>query len=191
MKALSITCLFNVLYTSLMGLTSATGAMNSMLVSLARDSTLMFFEYWVPTYVYLLSVVVAFSVSRRWMVSAAHKIWTTCRLCWVHVWVSPLSYGTCLIQCCSTQAENGLICQPRWILRSWMHSKSTRLSIMYEGRLWHIQILIEATCLFFHVQIATASGAFTTLTLNLVNQFELREYSYLSALRHLEVTAKI
>ena len=56
-----------------MGLTSATGAMNSMLVSLARDGTLMFFEYWIPTYLYLLTVVVAFSVSRRWMVSASHR----------------------------------------------------------------------------------------------------------------------
>ena len=72
-----------------------------------------------------------------------------------------------------------------------MHSKYRNLCVTQDLRLWHIQILIEITSLFFHVQIATAPGAFATLTPDLINQFELREYSYLSALRHLEVTAKI
>jgi len=72
-KWLFFLVILNILYTSLMAFFSPTAAMNYMLVDVFRDGASVFFAYWASTYVYLLSVAVAFSLSHRWAVSRIHS----------------------------------------------------------------------------------------------------------------------
>ena len=124
-KWVFLLALVNVLYTSLMGLLSSTGAMNYMLVDVVRDGSLVFFAYWMSTYVYLLTLVIAFSLSYRWAVSIPSFI-INClfRSLWAPASVVHQFFGTSSTWFCSWQIMSLLIWQLRSIQDSHMQCKS-------------------------------------------------------------------
>jgi len=64
-KIAVVFCVLEMGYIGTMALLTATAAQNSMMCRIARDSSLLYFAYWLPSFVHLLSVVMAFTYGRK------------------------------------------------------------------------------------------------------------------------------
>ena len=49
----------------------------------------------------------------------------------------------------------------------------------FHAILWYVELSIALLILITHIRIATASGGYIKLDLDMVDQFELREFTYL------------
>lgn len=167
-KRLTILCLFDIFYISIVSLFSPTAAMNSVMNGITRNLSGLWLVYWLPTILYGLTILVAFSLGRRI----------------VHIISVSMGFGsflwhvTALILFMTDEFE-------------YPSALGEKKASNFHAILWYIELAMAFLILLTHVRITTASGGYIKLDLDMIDTFEMREFPYLLSQRHLEQTANV
>ena len=155
-KRLVILSLFDIFYICIVSLVSPTAAMNTVMNGITQHMSGLWLVYWVPTILYGLSILFAFSTGRRGVhiisVSIGFASFSWHILALVLFMTDEFEYP-------SAYAE----------------SKASN----FHAILWYVELALAVLMLITHIRITTASGGYSKLDLNVVDSLELREFSYL------------
>ena len=147
--------LFDIFYISIVSLFSPTAAMNTVMNGISRHMSGLWLIYWVPTILYGLSILIAFSMGKRCM----------------HIISVSLGFGSILWH---VLAMIFFMTDAFEYPSAYAESKASN----FHAILWYVEMTIAFLMLITHIRIATASGGYNKLDLDAIDQFELREFTY-------------